>query len=94
MANSTHRYDQHLEKTPANHQPLTPLQFLERAAWTYPERTSVIHGAKRMTWSETRARCHKLADALSKRGIGKGDTVGVMAANTPEMIISTAVTLA
>jgi fatty-acyl-CoA synthase len=86
MENSTHHYHQHLGKTPANHQPLTPLQFLERAAWTYPERTSVIHGEKRMTWSETRTRCHKLADALSKRGIGKGDTVAVMAANTPEMM--------
>ncbi len=86
MPKSPSPYDAHLDKTPANYQPLTPLQFLERAAWTYPARTSVIHGARRMTWAETQARCHKLADALAKRGIGKGNTVAVMAANTPEMM--------
>ena len=86
MPKSPSPYDHHLDKTPANHQPLTPLQFLERAAWTYPERTSVIHGARRMTWAETHMRCHKLADALAKRGIGKGDTVAVLASNTPEMM--------
>lgn len=86
MPKSPSPYDNHLDKTPANHQPLTPLQFLERAAWTYPNRTSVIHGARRMTWAETHARCHKLGDALAKRGIGKGDTVAVLAANTPEMM--------
>ena len=86
MPKSPSPYDHHLDKTPANHQPLTPLQFLERAAWTYPARTSVIHGDRRMTWAETRTRCHKLADALAKRGIGKGDTVAVLATNTPEMM--------
>ena len=86
MPKSPSPYDAHLDKNAANYQPLTPLQFLERAAWTYPNRTSVIHGAKSMTWAETRSRCHKLADALAKRGIGKGDTVAVMAANTPEMM--------
>jgi len=86
MAKSPSPYDRDLDKNPANFQALTPLQFLERTAWTFPDRTSVIHGAKRMTWSETRARCHKLADALAKRGIGKGDTIAIMAANTPEMM--------
>ncbi len=84
MPKSPSPYDKHLDKTPANYQPLTPLQFLERAAWIFPNRTSVIHGARRMTWAETRTRCHKLADALAKRGIGKGNTVAVMGANTPE----------
>ena len=67
-------------------EPLSPLQFLERAAWTFPNKTAVIHGALQRTWGETRVRCHKLADALVKRGIGKGDTVAVLAANTPEMM--------
>ncbi len=78
-------YDQHLEKNPANFAPLTPLQFLERAAYVYPERVSVIHGARRFTWKETYARCRRLASALARRGIGLGDTVAVMLANTPEM---------
>ncbi|MDA1117767.1 MAG: acyl-CoA synthetase [Proteobacteria bacterium] len=78
-------FEQDLDKNPANHAPLTPLSFIERAASVYPERTAVIHGARRFTWKETYARCRRLASALSKRGIGKGDTVAVMLANTPEM---------
>jgi fatty-acyl-CoA synthase len=86
MPKSPSPYDLHLDRNPANFEPLSPLQFLERAAWTFPNKTAVIHGALERTWGETRARCHKLADALVKRGIGKGDTVAVLAANTPEMM--------
>jgi len=78
-------YDDGLERNPANFQPLTPLGFLERAAATYPGRTAVVHGARRYTWAETYARCRRLASALVRRGIGPGDTVSVMLANTPEM---------
>jgi fatty-acyl-CoA synthase len=78
-------FEQTLERNPANYAPLTPLSFLERAATVYPARTSVIHGARRFTWKETYARCRRLASALAKRGIGKGDTVAAMLANTPEM---------
>jgi fatty-acyl-CoA synthase len=78
-------FEQNLDKNPANYAPLTPLQFLERAAAVYPKRTSVIHGARRYTWQQTSARCRRLAGALAKRGIGKGDTVAAMLANTPEM---------
>jgi fatty-acyl-CoA synthase len=86
MPKSPSPYDIDLDKNPANYQPLTPLGHLERAAWIYPDRVSVIHGAKRFTWKETHSRAHQLADALSKRGIGKGDTVAVLTANTPEMM--------
>ena len=79
-------YEQDLYRTPANYAPLTPLSFIERAANVYPERASVIHGARRFTWKETYARCRRLASALSKCGIGKGDTVAAMLANTPEMV--------
>ena len=78
-------FEQNLDKNPANYAPLTPLQFIERAAYVYPERLSVVHGARRFTWKETYARCRRLASALAKRGIGKGDTVAAMLANTPEM---------
>jgi fatty-acyl-CoA synthase len=74
-----------LDKNAANHAPLTPLGFIERTAAVYPQRVSVIHGTKRFTWQETYARCRRLASALAKRGIGVGDTVAVMLANTPEM---------
>src|SRR4051795_11955757 len=78
-------FEQHLDKTAANYAPLTPLSFLERAAYVYPKRPSVIHGAQRHTWAETYARCRRLASALSKRGIGLGHTVAAMLPNTPPM---------
>ncbi len=78
-------YDKDLAKSEANYTPLTPLSFLSRTAATYPDRTSVIHGAKRFTWAETHARARQLASALRARGVGENDTVAVMASNTPEM---------
>ncbi len=80
-----HAFETDLDRNPANHAPLTPLSFIERAAYVYPQRTAVVHGARRYTWGETYARCRRLASALARRGIGKNDTVAVMAANTPEM---------
>jgi fatty-acyl-CoA synthase len=78
-------FEQHLDKTAANYASLTPLSFLERAAYVYPNRPSVIHGSQRYTWGETYARCRRLASALAKRGIGVGHTVAAMLPNTPPM---------
>ena len=78
-------YEQDLDKNPANYAPLTPLSFIERAAYVYPGAPSVVHGAQRYTWKETYARCRRLASALAKRGIGVGDTVAVMLPNIPPM---------
>ncbi len=80
-----HMYDTNLDKNDANFAPLSPLSFLIRAAEVYPNRTSIIHGKKQFTWSETYKRSKQLASALSKRGIGKGDTVAVLCFNTPEI---------
>jgi len=85
-ADGVNPYDDGLERNPANFQPLTPLGFLERAASVYPRRTAVIHGRRQYTWAESYARCRRLASALVQRGIGVGDTVSVMLANTPEMV--------
>ena len=74
-----------LDRNKANYAPLTPLTFLERAAYVYPDKPSVVHGAQRFTWRETYARCRRLASALVRRGIGRNDTVAVMAPNTPPM---------
>jgi len=74
-----------LDRNAANHAPLTPLSFLARAAATHPDRIAVIHGARRYSWAETALRCRRLAGALKRRGIGKNDTVAIMAANTPEL---------
>ncbi|HEY5299529.1 MAG TPA: acyl-CoA synthetase [Acetobacteraceae bacterium] len=75
-----------LDKNAANFTPLNPVTFLERAAAVYPARTSVIHGEARFTWAETYARCRRLASALARRGIGRGDTVAAMLPNTPPMV--------
>ena len=72
-----------LDRNTANYTALNPVTFLERAAYVYPDRISVIHGDWRMTWKETYARCRRLASALARRGIGRNDTVAVMAPNVP-----------
>ena len=81
---TTNIYEQHLDQNEANFTALTPLSFLERAASVYPNKLSLIHGDTTYTWSETYKRCCLLASALLKMGIGKGDTVSFMGANTPE----------
>ena len=82
----TSPYDIGLARNDANYQPLTPLSFLERSAKVYPAHTAIIHGNQRRTYAEFYARSRKLASALERRGIGKGDTVSVMLANTPPML--------
>jgi fatty-acyl-CoA synthase len=79
-------YDTGLGKNPANYQPLTPLVFLERAATVHPDHTASIHGKTRTSYAEFYARSRRLASALAARGIGEGDTVSVMLANTPAML--------
>ncbi len=79
-------YMRGLDRNAANFTPLNPVTFLERAAAIYPDRIAVIHGPLRFTWAETYARCRRLASALERRGIGRGETVAVMLPNTPPMI--------
>ena len=79
-------YDLGLDKNPANFTPLSPLSFLRRSATVYPDRLAIVHGAYRATWRETYARCRRLAIALARRGIGRGDTVAVLAPNIPALV--------
>ncbi|KAJ8636331.1 hypothetical protein MRB53_010598 [Persea americana] len=72
-----------LPKNSANYTALTPLWFLERAAQVHPNRKSVIYGSKQYTWLQTYQRCRRLASALSRRSIGIGKTVAVIAPNIP-----------
>ncbi len=72
-----------MDKTPANYVPLSPVTFLARAAAVHPDRLAVVHGQHRATWRQTAERCRRLASALQRRGIGRGDVVAVMAPNTP-----------
>ena len=79
-------YRDGLPRNSANCVPLTPISFLARAADVFPDRIAVIHGDWRLSWREVFARSRRLASALAARGIGEGDTVAVMAANTPQMV--------
>ncbi len=79
-------FERDLGQRPANHVPLTPTSFLGRAAAIFPERTAVIHGARRFTYREFDARARRLASALVRRGIGRGHAVSVLAPNVPAML--------
>ena len=80
-----------LGKNAANHQPLTPIDFIIRSAQVYPNKTAIIyddleHNNLTQTWQQTYTRCRQLADGLRKLGIDKNDTVAVMLPNTPAMV--------
>src|ERR1700691_5102750 len=79
-------YDTDLERNAANFQPLTPLSFLARAAEVYPDTAAIVHGGLSRNYREFYVRAKKLASALSRRGVKRGDTVTVMLANTPAMV--------
>ena len=80
---SNNKYEQGLGKNAANFTSLTPLSFIERTARVFPDRTAVVHGETQRSWTETYQRCIKLASALNRRGINKGDTVAMMLPNVP-----------
>ena len=82
-ADSNNVYSTGLDPNPANNVALSPLSFIRRAASVYPEHIALIHGPHRCTWAETYARTRRLASALNKRGVKPGDTVAVLAPNSP-----------
>ena len=79
-------YDQHLDKNAANFVALSPVSFVERTAEVFGDLPAVVHGQRRYTWAQTRERSARLAAALKAHGIGRGQTVSTMLANTPEMV--------
>ncbi|MBN0987087.1 acyl-CoA synthetase [Amphritea pacifica] len=85
MSTHSNPYQFGLDKNSANFSAMSPLSFLERSAWVYPNHLAVVHQQTRRTWAETYSRCRQLASALSQKGIGEGDTVAVMAPNLPEL---------
>jgi fatty-acyl-CoA synthase len=84
MAEMRSPYTNDLDRNAANYVPLSPLSFIARSAAVFPDRLAVVHGERRYSWAQSYARCRRLASALARRGIGKNDTVALMAANTPE----------
>ena len=78
-------YDINLDKNNANYVPLTPLSFLDRTKDIYPNYEAIVYESRSYTWKEVYTRCVKFASALDKLGVKIGDTVSVMAFNTPEI---------
>ncbi len=85
MGDETVAEDAFLARRPANHVPLSPVSFLNRAALAHPGRTATVYGDRRRSWAETLDRCRRLASALRRLGVEPGQTVSVVAANTPEL---------
>src|ERR1700745_1126674 len=79
-------YEVGLDKNAANYVPLSPIGFLLRSASVYPDPVAVADGARRYSWRQALERCRRLAGALAARGVGRGDTVAVMAPNLPEAL--------
>ena len=78
-------YDQ-LPRTPANFVALSPLRYLERAAYIYPNQDAIVHGARHISWRDTYTRCRQFAHQLQNLGIQKNDTVSVLLPNIPAMV--------
>jgi len=79
-------FDANLQQQEANFEPLSPVSFLRRAAQIAPAHAAVIHGDRRYTYAQFYERSCRLASALSRHGVGQGDCVAIMGANTPEML--------
>ena len=79
-------YDTGLNRNAANTAPLSPVTFLRWAATVYPEKTAVVHGDRRYSYRQFAERCRRLASALQKNGVGKGDTVSIIATNVPALL--------
>ncbi len=78
-------FDKNLDKNSANFVPLSPLSFISRVKDIYPNYESLVYGKRSYNWLQTYNRCTKFASALTKKGITKGATVSIIAANTPEL---------
>ena len=78
-------FEQGMQKNDANFVPLTPLSFLDRIKDVYPDYEALIYQDRKYTWRQVYDRCTRFASALTKIGIGQGDVVSIMAANTPEL---------
>ncbi|EUC18266.1 AMP-dependent synthetase and ligase [Burkholderia sp. BT03] len=82
----THMFEAGLARREANHVPLTPIDFIARAAEVYGDRLAVVHGDVRRTWRETYERARRLASALQRAGVARGETVAALLPNIPPMI--------
>ncbi|PPR78314.1 MAG: Long-chain-fatty-acid--CoA ligase [Alphaproteobacteria bacterium MarineAlpha2_Bin1] len=84
--NEKNIFEYGLNKCDANYQPLSPITFLERTAFTFPNKKAIIYDKKIYTYDEFFKRCKKLASALLSIGVRKGSTISILCPNTPPML--------
>jgi fatty-acyl-CoA synthase len=65
---------------------LTPVSFLRRSAYMFPEKTAVVYGERRYSYGELEERVDRLASRLRDAGLQKGDRVAFLCPNTPPML--------
>ncbi|SHO46448.1 acyl--CoA ligase family protein [Desulfopila aestuarii] len=75
-----------MQASSVNKSILTPVEFLTRSAFVYPEKVAVVHRDKRFTYRQFAERVYRLASALKKQGVGKGDKVAFLCPNIPPML--------
>lgn len=80
----TSPFETNLDQCAANYTALSPISYLERSAFVYPNKIATVNGDVRRTWKETLGRCRQLASALTKVGVKKGEAVSIIASNLPE----------
>jgi fatty-acyl-CoA synthase len=83
---TSHPFETGLDRHPANFVPLSPVSFLRNAVAAFRDKVAVIDGGRRLTYGELYQRCVRLASALADCGVGRLDTVAILASNVPEMI--------
>ena len=81
-----HAFVRDLPRTPANYVPLSPVAFLERSEIVHPDKIAVRHGVRAFTYREFGERCRRLASALDRLGVRRGDTVAIVAPNIPALL--------
>ena len=86
QATAPHPFETDLDQRPANHVPLSPVSFLTGAARSFADKVAVVDGERRFTYADLLRRCTRLASALARRGVGRLDTVAILASNIAEMI--------
>jgi fatty-acyl-CoA synthase len=75
------------EQQPVYRQELTPVSFLERAGTVHAGRVAAVDGERRFTYREWRARSRRLASALRRAGLRKGDRIAFLALNSEPLLL-------
>src|SRR5882724_11211731 len=65
---------------------LSPVSFLTRSAYVFPDKMAVVHGSRRYTYRQLEERVNRLASALRRAGMRKHERVAFLCPNIPPML--------